>query len=237
MLVERYQYIIGATVSRFITRGFFDASEKNEIIQAINLQLLEGKMDKIRDNFNGSVYLSTYFSKVVYNSCLEMVRSRSRKPTMVSDELLEFKKGNDLEIEKSMLIADEFMRLEAILKGFRRRNAKLLFCLKLYARKLITSDDLNELSSAEGMSMNVKDFPNTFSNDYDNLNDKEVYGLIVPFINKMENKNADADSLRKWLNMQIDKIIDLLNGEPPTSSYQRNTLRILLDFYFNQKKS
>ena len=233
-LLKRYQFIIQAVVSRFANRGFFQHQDKKEIVQKINLQLLDGKMDRIKKNYNGSVLLSTYFSKVVYNSCLEIIRTEKRKPSFVSDEVLDYQSTGKLDSSKELLIKDEMKRLQAILTSFERRKEKLLLCLKLYAKKLLNEKDIEEFNAPATREL-CKEVLSNFSKPYHQLDDKMVYQKVIALFNKLENKNSDPDSLRKWLNMQLDKMIQLLNGNPPSSAYDRNSLRLLLNLFYSEK--
>ena len=132
-LLTHYQFIVEATVARFISRGFFRAEEKMEVVQEINVELLEKKMARMREQYNGSVYLRTYFSRIIYNSCLEIARGRKRQPQILSTELLAEETSAQLSPIEALAIRDEMHRLEALLKG-RRQYYKLKLCFKLWVQ-------------------------------------------------------------------------------------------------------
>ena len=230
-LIARYQSIIETVVAGFIRRGFFDRTEKMDVVQTVNTHLLEKKMQKIREHFNGSVYLRTYFSKVVYNTCLEITRKSARQPIIAGEELLEHETSKILNPEEQLAIKDELRRVEGLLKGFGKKQSKTLFCLKLFAKKWLDESDLaayRQTQLKEEMAM----IRTTFFENYESLPDKSAYEVVVLLFNKLESKSNSADSLRKWVNNIVDNMILILNGEPPVYGYTRDTLRILLQMYF-----
>ncbi len=232
-LVTHYQSIIEIVVNKFITRGFFSSDDRMDVIQTVNEQLLEKKMSRIQEHFNGSVYLSTYFSKVVYNICLEISRRKQRQPKTVSDEVLRTVAQREWSPEQKLAIRDELLRLEAVLKGIRRRPTRTKISLKLFARVLLNDMDLGEYRKALAKD-ELAMVRTTFFDPYDALTDKEVYGIIVKLFNKIEDKNNDPDSMRKWLNQVVDRIVEVLNGDPPRSQHNRDSLKILIQMYYEQ---
>lgn len=229
-LVAHYQSIINIVVSKFISRGFFTVEEKMDIVQNINETLLERKIFNIQRNYNGSVLLSTYFSKVIYNHCLEIARGRKNKRSYGAETLLENVSDTSLSAVNKLVLEDEVNRLSAILCGVLRCSFRLWIALKLFARIRLTKEDFLEVSVKETSTYNS--FKKQFFVDYDALNDKSVYQAAIPLLNHITGKNTDADSMRKWMNMQIDKIIALQNGEPPRAQHNRETIRLLLQKYF-----
>jgi len=231
-LVAHYQSIIEVVVSKFVSRGFFDVAEKKDVVQNINEALLERKMGSIQRNYNGSVLLSTYFSKVIYNHCLEITRSKKNQTRIGSEDLLQNHSDTNVSAENQLILKDEINRIEIVLKGVIGLSLRVLIALKLYARVPLTMTDFQGKMIQEDDLFN--DFKKDFFNPFDELNDKEVYVKAIPFLNKLTSKNTDADSMRKWVNMQIDKIIQLQDGEPPRSKHSRDTIRILLQMFFEK---
>ncbi len=233
-LVAHYQPTVGIIVQQFIRRGFFEGHEKMDIVQAVNTQLLEKKMGKMQKQFNGSVFLLTYFSKIVQNICVEMTRRRKKQPVFVEPEILlnvEEKQSNAFE---KMAIQDELLRLEGLLIGWRKR-IKTEFCLKLFARIILEEKDLFGLDT-EKTKLKINNIKSCFYNNYETLTDKEIAEIVIPVFNIIENKKNDADSLRKWIYLQVEKIVKILNGDPPVYAYDREALKVLLRFYYEKRK-
>ena len=232
-LLTHYQFIIEVTVSKFIGRGYFQGEEKEELVQEINLELLEKKMERIRTHFTGQVYLRTYFSKVVYNSCLEIARRRQREPQMISPEVLNNASTSSISVYEKLAIRDELNRLEAILKGQHRKKWKSDLCLKTLVRIILSEMDLQFFESPRTRA-EIATIKEKFFADYSDLSDKEVFAILVLLFNKMEGSQTDGDSLRRWVQQLLDRIILILNGDPPVASYDRDALKVLLQMYFGK---
>ena len=227
-LLVHYQFIVEATVARFISRGFFQPEEKMEVVQEVNMELLEKKMARMQEQYNGSVYLRTYFSKIVYNSCLELARSRKRQPHILSFEGLLEKSAPQRSALEELAIRDELKRLEALLKGH-RQYYKLRLCFKLWTRSTLHPEDWQFFDGPKTKTAiaRLRERGNRTE-----MPDKEAFELASTLFNLLENKNTDADSLRRWVQQQADTFILLMNGNPPVSRYSRDTFKILLRYYF-----
>lgn len=232
VLLTRYQPIISAAATRFIARGFFRPEERDELVQEINLQLLEKKLSKMRAQYSGAVLLRTYFAKIVQNAFLEMARTKMRQPTLLGEEILEYRQDGVVSPEGKLIIRDELLRLEALLKdwpnGYRTR-----LCFKLWTRSLLQNADI-QFYQSPGTAQAVGRLMETCSRGYDDLNEGAVFSLLVELLNLVEAKNTDGDSLRRWNLQQADRLIEMLNGIPPVSRHSRESLRILLRMYFDQ---
>lgn len=227
-LLAHYQFIVEIAVVRFISRGFFRPEEKMEIVQEINVEMLEKKLARIREQYNGSVFLRTYFSKIAYNSCLELARRRKRQPDVLSTEEFIEKASTQRSAYEELAIRDELKRLEALLKGH-RQYYKLQICFKLWARCPLRSEDwqfFHGPKTREAIAL-LREKGNA-----PNLSDNEAFELAGGLFNILENKNTEADSLRRWVQQQADQFIGLLNGNPPVSAYDRESFKILLRYYF-----
>lgn len=230
-LLAHYQFIIEATVARFITRGFITPEEKDEWIQEINLQLWEKKLTRIKEQYNGTVLLRTYFSKIVYNTCLEITRQQQRQPRILSDEVLVASSSADLDAYQRMAIRDELRRFEGFLRGLTDRRYKSELCLKLFARLILIHADIQWYEAPKTREA-IEQIKTHFFQTYDHLSDKEVYQIIINLFNLVEDRQTDADSLRKWVNSLVDKMIALLNGTPPVAAYDRDAVKALLRVYY-----
>ena len=227
-LLAHYQFIIEATVARFISRGFFRPEEKMEVVQEVNVELLEKKMARMQEQYNGSVYLRTYFSKIVYNSCLEMARRQKREPQIFSAESLMEEAASQRTAIEELAIRDELNRLEALLKGH-RQYYKLRLCFKLWVRSSVHREDWQFFDGPKTKETVTRLQEKGNGPD---LSEKEAFELAGELFNLLEEKNTEPDSLRRWVQQQADGFIVLLNGNPPISRYSRNTFKTLLRYYF-----
>ncbi len=228
VLLEKYQDIIKIIVNRNIKKGIFSRNEKEDIVQNINEKLLCGKLEKIKDQYNSQVYLKTYFSKIVYNMCLEIYRKKKGKFNNTDtididcDEL-----GNNSNTESKLTIQDEISRFGYVMKMYGKTRFKLELCLKIISGIKIKKDDFTSYHSNKTNEL-IVNMVKRLNNSVHNLSEKEIYELVIPYFNQCEDKNNSADSLRRWIQLKIIEIIDIMNGNPKQSNYNKETLKILI---------
>lgn len=228
-LIEDFQPIIRIIVGKFVRSGYFKSHETDDIIQSINVKLLDTKIKKMQAQYNYSCYLSTYFSKVVYNLCLELKRKMKRVTSLNLDEI---EIGTyDSQIEGRVYIEEELKKLSTILKLYHKSQARLELCLKLIFRISLRNEDVRKYCphcSAE----DFKALLGNFGSESKDFTDKEIYEIVTPIFNKYEGKKNSADALRKWVKTRIDEIIKSLNGIPKQANYDMETLKILVRKFF-----
>lgn len=228
-LLEVYQPVIEVIIYGFVKKGFFQAAEKMEVLQEVNLQLLEVKLEKIRQYYEGSALLRTYFSKVVNNTCIDIIRKQNRKTNVESADFLLYESDKTPSPQQQLILKEEALRLEACLTALPRQRLKATLCLKAISRIPFTREDIQFLESPK-TQFEIKAIRQTFFENYENLSHIKVFEILTPLFNKIENKDLDADSLRRWTNHILDRFVFILNGDPPHAAYTRETLKILIRF-------
>lgn len=232
-LIEHYQPIIEVIVNSFIKKGFFHSKDRMDLVQEVNLQLLESKIEKIRTHYNNSVQLRTYFSKVVYNACLEKARKQTPMQVSSPDIILEGTSDRSATPIQQMAIKEELIKLHGCLLALPRLRLKATLCLKATAKIPFDQSDIQFLQSPKTKD-EIEIIRQHLFNHYNHLQHKEVFGFLAPLFNKVEHKSVDGESLRKWTNSLLDRFIIILNGTPPHAAYTRETLKTLLQFYFSE---
>ena len=232
-LLLRYQFIIGHVVSACVARGYFPPHDREDMVQQVNLILLEKKLARMREQFNNTVLLRTYFTKIVWNTCLEIARARGRQPKMVDAELLLEFRSDPSSASDETLIRDEVRRFEGILRSMHTGRHKAVICLKLFARIPLRHEDLQWYDTPRTRTV-FEAVSKTLLQPYDHLSDKDLYTLVAPLFDAVENKITDADSLRKWVSSLIEQFIRLLNGQPPSAAHDKASLKVLIGLYCAQ---
>lgn len=232
-LIEHYQPVIETIISIFIKRGFFQPEEKMELVQEINLQLLEKKVSKMQQQFNKSVLLRTYFSKIVRNACLEIIRKQKRTTAVDPENILLNTSDKTIGIHEKMALKEELVRLEGCFRALPKMRLKARLCLKASARVPFENNDLQFLDTPKTKN-EIAAIKTAFFKDYQNAMNKDIFKTLVALFNKIEGKDQDADSLRKWTNQMLDRFVLILNGDPPHAAYTRETLKTLLQYYFEE---
>lgn len=229
-LLIHYQFVIQIIVSKFIKRGFIHISEKDDFIQVINENLLI-KIPKIQQQYDGSTLLKTYISVIVRNICLEEIRKQAKDQTSEIDDC-DNKIIADERSDYLVIVNQEINRLNVILRLFYDKRWKLEFCLKVIYRISLVIDDFLKYCTVCNSSK-IKELINKI-NPPKEIPEKDLYIEIQPFINKCDNKNNSSDAIRKWLKLQIDNVIDLINGKTNKSYYNRESIQILFEKYFEK---
>jgi len=231
-LIIAYQPVIKIIIQRYMQTGFIKVHDKDDYLQHVNEELLK-RVEKIQKNFNGKAQLRTYISVIIRNICLELIK----KNQMSHEDITESKnieEGSE-ETLSGIIIEQEFYRFQKILMLFSKQKARLELCLKILYRIPVSQKDLE----AYYPGLKEKDYQKALKNidPQKTYTDKEVYELITPFLNECEKKDNTADAVRKWTKLKIDELIELMNGNPKRANYNKETIQILLEKYYSQKKN
>jgi RNA polymerase sigma factor (sigma-70 family) len=227
-LVVRHQNTIHMIVRKYIGSGMFEREEFDDLVQGVNEALL-GKMPKIQTQYNGSTLLRTYLSSIIRNICLKLHHQRRREPRL--DRLDGSLAADSVSIQEKYMIEHDIRVFHAILRQYDMQLPKLLLCLKLRFRIPLTRDDVFRYSP--GCSEEeYGDIMGAFGVDYQSMTDKQIYAVITPFINRTEGRVVSHDAVRKWIHARLQEILELLNGSPPTSSHDEDSLKFLVEDYF-----
>lgn len=231
-LLTQYQPTISIIVQRFVASGMIAPEEKADLMQTINERMLRDKLRNMQAQYNYTAYVSTYFSKIVYNLCLEWQRQTKREPVFERKrELHEIEAAHEDERGwNNVVIAHEVQRLKTILRLFGKSRAKVELCLRLLFRMPLPAAEVRAHFSA-CTNAEIASLLAGFGGEYEHMTDKEVYVRATPFFNRHEGKNNSPDALRKWTQLKLEEILALLNGGMNRTNYERETLQILLQKY------
>lgn len=143
-LIVHYQPIIKIIVNKYLYKGFFSPSNKDDLTQQINEQLLI-KIPKIQAQFNGKVLLKTYFSVIINNICYDMGTKNKVPQFQELNETYSTKTyTSPVETMSRIIIKNEFDRLDKVFKLYYQTQGKLIFCLKAFFKIPIVQDDIEK---------------------------------------------------------------------------------------------
>ncbi|MEI6683532.1 MAG: hypothetical protein WCO44_12925 [Bacteroidota bacterium] len=236
-----YEQMIRSVIYKYlIETGYFPNEEADELYQEMALWMITRK-DKILGSYKGLAKFSTYLYTIVYYKCLERMRTRvkerEREPGNLryGNEDLATWFGNIPTNEISpmtRLILNEYStRLSDILKTYRKKQHKISFCLKSLFRLLVAVTDLHYYKPDEMAVSEIKRWIARLNILTDHLHDQEILALLTSIFNLLEDKQNSKDAIRKWMDDRQDEIIVLLNGNPPSASFTRETLQLLFEYY------
>jgi RNA polymerase sigma factor (sigma-70 family) len=233
-LLALHQDTIGFIVMKFVHSGLFTYTNKEDVIQYVNEKLLSGKIARMQEQYNGKYYVVTYFSKIVYNLCLEYSRKeRAGYVESTGLEHIESQISDEVPITERIIIEQECRRLKAILSMYNTSRPRTELYIKALFGSGITSDEVRAVFptiSEEDRTLLIERC--SPSSDLDRITDKEVYALLTELSNKYDNKSNSDDAVRKWIQIKISEITELLNGIPKVSNYDKETLKILFEYYY-----
>lgn len=224
-LLVKYQETIKIIVRRYISTGLYRATDFEDVVQVINEELLE-KVPVMQAHYNGSSLFRTYFSGIVRNICLRQYKTkRYQVLTVEATENLYVEENS---FENKQAIQQELKRLCMILDLYDDQRPKVVLLMKIYLRILITEKDIR-LCYPRCRKNDVNLLMQHFGPGCARLRDKEIHGILTSIINKYEKKSNSEDAVRKWIESKVSEIIDVLNGNPPHSSHDKVSLRILFE--------
>lgn len=219
------QHIIALVVNYHIHRGMFPASDHHDIVQSVNVELIR-RLDSIERNFNGSVLLNTYMNVVIRNICLRIYERTRRSP--VTEPITEYGAALEPEALNPMLLQDEYRRFSILLRLFGTKQAKIVFCFKIYFRMPVTEHDVrrafDRITDEQRGHLLER-----FGSGYDDSMEIDNFNIVAPLMNIQEMNATSGRSLRRWTLEQLTRTIALLNGDPPVRSHTKETIKLLLE--------
>ena len=225
--IIRCQRIIEIVVKHFIKNGMFVPDQFQDVVQSANEDLIK-RLPIIEKNFNNKVLMTTYMNVVIRNICLRIYERQQLEVATVP-------LTNDVFLQKethfnSLYIQDEMDRLGWILELYGTQRYKVILCLKIYFNIPITRTDILRCFKNNSQIERTLLFER-FGHNYSNSLDSENFDALAPIMNKRENNSTSGNSLRRWTQDHLTKILRQLNGVPPTRSHTKETFKILLEHY------
>jgi RNA polymerase sigma factor (sigma-70 family) len=225
-----YQETLRIILRVYVQCGMFRPQEVDDVLQTINEELLH-RLPSIQTHFNGTSSLRTYLDAIIRNLCIDICNARNRQPRVVP--LDDFKAASHTSITDRYDIEHARLVFRAILKQFdyKLELPRLLFCLKLRYRIPPKAEDV--LKWYPGCSKrDLARLLNSLQN-YESLTDLEISERITPWLNIAAGRENSPDAILRWTRDRIRDILDLLNGSPPTASFDEETLIILVEDFFS----
>ena len=227
-LLVKYQELFKMTVMEFVRSKLVRVDEYDEVLQTIYLEMLDN-LPTIRRNYDGRARLRTYVTKLATNTCLKFARGRKvhvgleavkKNPHVASDSA-----------SHAALLSEAADLFHATLDLFGPRLPRILVLLKLYCKLNISMDDVSAAypgASPRAAANLVKHF----GTDYSGLKEKIILEKAAPSLNALEGTRLTAESYRRSINILVREICVLLNGNPPTSSFDYDDIKILVEDFF-----
>jgi RNA polymerase sigma factor (sigma-70 family) len=223
-LLLEYQSMIWAIVRKQFLKGLVKHNDQDDLYQEINKKLLE-RLPRIQEQYRTSSKLRTYFSKIIQNICLEDLRKLNVVMEPKADPY-----GNtevvDIPVDY-FLIQQEFERFRRIITMQDRNGQKLFLLLKIMNDLPVERSDLTSFNYALKADVIIE--LEVKLNACKDLMKKEKLAIFGEILYLLDGKEVPPDSLRKWFKTHLEECLRLMNGNPPRSSYNAESLGILLE--------
>ncbi len=216
-------------VKKFIKNGSIKYDDFEDIRQSLIEKYLN-KKDKIESSFNGSAKIETYISAVLYRMVLEILRSKKSEANNNSkfeESIKFFNTEKVINPEEQLIIENEKKYLQRVLQTLGKEQFKISLFIKYYFRIIIKSFDLNNYVPSNLIKSLLKIL--TFEI---NTKDKEIFSNLSEVQNSFETKKVKPDAVRMFINKNIERIINRMNGTK-RAFYTKDTLSILFEMYHN----
>lgn len=224
------QYVIKIIVARFIRYGFVYSDERDELIQFINARLLHGILRKMKEQYNPSFCVSTYFATEINNLRKEFLNKYKKNNNLISIEDFSSPEQHLSEEQLKLLINEEIERLEIILRLYHSKKKKVILALKIKYHITIEVEDISDLSN-----MPVDELEKIFMMDNNQLwqfkTENQIFDYYAGLIGKFNEKKLMGELFKHWTYTKINEIIQLLNKDGKESSYDQETFGMLFEKY------
>ena len=213
-------------VKKFIQNQSIHYSKFDDIKQSVIEKYLL-KKDKIETSFSGKSKPETYISSIFYRMVLEILRTEKNKKQRYSDfedNIKIFEKEKVINPEEKLIIQNEKKYLDRVLTTFSNEKAKIVLFIKFFyqvkisekeIKKYVKNGDFNKICKI--LQQNVE------------LKDKEIFLVLCNIQNSIEKKQVKPDAIRMYINNNIKKIIERLNGVNNRTFYTKKTLGLLFE--------
>jgi RNA polymerase sigma factor (sigma-70 family) len=231
LLILSYQTLIDIIIKQYMSNGSFNYHEYYDIKQQVN-EILINRIPKIQAQFQGKSLLKTYFTVIIRNICKELIR-KHKDLQLTTKDFYCIENATD-DIINPILIKEEVNKLKVAINLYFKQKAKLILCLRLKYRMPFDFSDF--IDAYPQMTIRDFDFFTQKIHSYQDNPDIVIFSIFNDIVNRFEAKNNTPDALRKWIKLKINELIDILNGNPPLSKYDEETLQILFEKAYFKKE-
>lgn len=224
-------------IGKFIYYKHGKMDEREDILQEVITRLMEDKIHKIRDRYDFHLKkfstFTSYLMVTVRNIYIDIIRERNIRPLTSGelqpiDNLFTGKKSEDM--MNRLLIEEELLKLQTIMKLYYKSRPKLELCLKLKYRIPVGQEDTNRCFP--GCSPEEAE---TLTRNFKLVKDKTMFEEVIRIFNTYEDKQSKSDTVRKWIFVKIDEIISHLNRTHAADVYNRKNVGELVSLYYRYK--
>jgi len=217
-------------VNRFIANKHIPRREKEDVQMAIVEKFLI-KRTRIFNSFQGKSKISTYCIAVLNRMCLEIIRKEIKHWNLSEDKYKEIREDKGLDSIDNLIIIDEIRFLKNIIELFYDEKDKIVLFLAYYYQLNINKTIISEYDNnyINHNLLKLFEYPK-------NITKGLIFENLTKAANIVENRNNKNDATRIWLNKIINSIIIKLNSPFQRANYNKESLEVLFEYYYNDIK-
>ena len=218
-LILKYIPYISARLDYLVNTNYFKAQDAEDVLQWVQQKLLERLQKGSFQQFEskGETLFRTYLYRIVKNLFTDIYRSlyqtqKNRQQLELKTSLVENKSdlsANPFEVlSGEENLSQQLKRLRQLLQLYAlpiRRKFEL--CLKTSYYLPLRTQEIQRLQVKKEYAQILQTY---FGGNYEGMSTVEVWKKLNEFVNLWENKQNNADTLRKWFTRQRNKLLTKL---------------------------
>ena len=221
-------------IEKYISYKHRNMDEREDILQEVLTRLMEDKIYKIRERYDFNLKknstFTSYLMVTVRNIYIDIIRERNIRPLTAGEfqpvDTL-FDADDREQTMNRLLIEEEFLKLQTIMKLYYKSRPRLELCLKLKHRIPVGKEDTRRC-----FPKCSKEDVEILTQDFQLAKDKTMFEKIVRIFNLHEGRQSKSDTVRKWVFVKIDEIISHLNRTHNADIYNRKNVAELFSLYY-----
>lgn len=213
-------------VSRYVAAKTIPLKDKEDVQMAMVEKFLL-KQELIKKSFKGDSKVSTYCIAVLNRMCCEVIRSELKHWKNQLIETEDKSSTSILKTSEQLLINDEKALLQKIFILLGNECYKTIVFLAYYYKLFPKEFEVQQYDKNYIENKLIELLSNNESNTKG-----EIFNILSKTVNLVEGKEVKHDAVRMWLNKNIDIVIARLNGPFNRTSYDKESLQILFEYYY-----
>jgi len=219
------QPIVDICIHQYQESGRFPYGDEKDISQTVNEHLINS-LESIKKQYNGRVLLRTYMGVVIKNICYQVYKKEYANKAKIIP-LRPDHAVYEPDPADTFLLEKELERLYTVLQLFPTERHKIYLGMKLFFKiPLLPQDVLRWKPNIEKQHYTL--LMTTFGTTYGTMSLGNIFKKLAPVWNVVERNRTSGPGIQRWINDRIQRIITLMNGNPPRRAYTKKLLQHLL---------
>ncbi len=235
-LIIKYSPLAALIITELTNLWFEVKPQEDDLLQQVLTNILL-KKDKLKKLYEGDRCFKNYFWSVIKNESknqIKAVLNKSKRVISLEDDFFNQLQQYD-NADAKLSIEGALNILHSSLLFYTNTRARMVICLGLIFDIPVVNCEIDNLISECGMNAAIakykfSDIINTIKKRDNILSRFENYRELL---NMADGSDTNAQSYWRWTNMQIARMIHLLN-QRHLMTFNRETFRYLVDLYFDQ---